>query len=456
MKIRKKRKIIVIDDDPTGSQTVHSCPILTEWDLKTLQKALLDRSPIMFILANSRSLSCEDAAATIQQICENLVVALECCDRNGHRFSTVWVSRSDSTLRGHFPLETDLIEKTAGPFDHLLLIPAFIQGGRVTIDGTHYMISDSGERVPVNETEFANDSVFGYKNAFLPAYVEEKTFGNTPRDAVQVLRLETIRDESFAIGNDKSSIVAVDSERQSDLDKVANAIWVATEASASRFLLRSGAGILSSLASLPPQPVPPESFHKYRRNTCPGVFLAGSHTEKTTRQLEALSILDCVHAIEVDVSRIKNHYSEILDSTNKSVRSAFYANKTPLIFTSREEQRFVSNNERLKFGQIISSFLVDVVSVLPEEISYLACKGGITSNYIISNALRLRDSRLLGQIISGHSVLQCPASHPQFPLLPIVICPGNVGGDDSLIEIFCNFGESLVSPTLNDSAARSQ
>jgi uncharacterized protein YgbK (DUF1537 family) len=31
-------KIIILDDDPTGSQTVHSCLLLTRWDVVSLQR----------------------------------------------------------------------------------------------------------------------------------------------------------------------------------------------------------------------------------------------------------------------------------------------------------------------------------------------------------------------------------------------------------------------------------
>ena len=44
-------KIIVIDDDPTGSQTVHGCPLLLRWDPVTLDAALADPSPLLFLLA---------------------------------------------------------------------------------------------------------------------------------------------------------------------------------------------------------------------------------------------------------------------------------------------------------------------------------------------------------------------------------------------------------------------
>ena len=49
-------KIIVIDDDPTGSQTVHSCLLLTRWDVETLVIALRDAAPLFFILSNTRGM----------------------------------------------------------------------------------------------------------------------------------------------------------------------------------------------------------------------------------------------------------------------------------------------------------------------------------------------------------------------------------------------------------------
>ncbi|MEB3251199.1 MAG: four-carbon acid sugar kinase family protein, partial [Cyanobacteriota bacterium] len=49
-------KIIVLDDDPTGSQTVHSCLLLMGWDTETLRQGLQDPAPIFFVLTNTRAL----------------------------------------------------------------------------------------------------------------------------------------------------------------------------------------------------------------------------------------------------------------------------------------------------------------------------------------------------------------------------------------------------------------
>jgi len=155
-----KPKIIVLDDDPTGSQTVHSCLLLMKWDVDTLGLGLKDEVPIFFILTNTRALAPAEAAAVTTEVTHNLQQAIAAA---GVKDFLV-VSRSDSTLRGHYPIETDAIAAELGPFDAHFLVPAFFEGGRVTRDSIHYLIVD-GIPTPVSETEFAKDSVFGYHHS---------------------------------------------------------------------------------------------------------------------------------------------------------------------------------------------------------------------------------------------------------------------------------------------------
>jgi uncharacterized protein YgbK (DUF1537 family) len=73
---------------------------------------------------------------------------------------------------------------------------------------------------------------------------------------------------------------------------------------------------------------------------------------------------------------------------------------------------------------------------LPATLGFLISKGGITSNDVLSDGLALRTSRVLGQILPGCSVVRCPADHPRFPLLPVVIFPGNVGDGHALAQAY--------------------
>ncbi|MGB7088029.1 MAG: four-carbon acid sugar kinase family protein, partial [Phormidesmis sp.] len=294
-------KIIVLDDDPTGSQTVHSCLLLLKWDVETLLLGLKDASPIFFVLTNTRSLNPEAAAAVTTEVCENLKLAL--AQSNTSNF--LLVSRSDSTLRGHYPVETDVIAQHLGPFDAHFLVPAFFEAGRVTIDSTHYIDSADGKRTATHDTEFAKDSVFGYSTSYLPEYVEEKTKGRISASQVERFLLDDIRQGSRdrLISLHDNQCVAVDSQQQSDLDQFATDLNTAA-AQGKKFLFRSAASLLTALAKLPPQPTPPEAMNRITRSSS-GAIIIGSHVKKTTQQLQELLKVPGIVGIEIDVAQLK-------------------------------------------------------------------------------------------------------------------------------------------------------
>ena len=140
------RRIAVLDDDPTGVQSVHGVPVLTTWTVDDLRWALAQPSPTFYILTNSRSFPEDEAVDLNREIARNLSAAAA---ESGTDFDVV--SRSDSTLRGHYPAETDalaaaLAEGGRGP-DGLIICPAFFEAGRVTVDDVHWVRQD-GESGP--------------------------------------------------------------------------------------------------------------------------------------------------------------------------------------------------------------------------------------------------------------------------------------------------------------------
>lgn len=429
-------KLVVLDDDPTGSQTVHSCLLLTRWDVATLREALLDAAPLFFVLTNTRGMDAARAAELTREVCRNLKQALDGLAQSGHVIEPIVISRSDSTLRGHYPVETDVIAEELGPFDAHFLIPAFIEGGRITRDGVHYLIVD-GKPVPVNQTEFARDSVFGYRNAFLPGYVEEKTRGRIRADQVERFSLTDIRggclDRLAALRGNVACVV--DAESNADLAAFAADLKAAAQ-QGKRFLCRSAAGIVSALAALPPQPIAAEDMRRCVRGNRPGIVLVGSHVSKTTRQLQRLLAEADTAAIEVNVARLPDHSKALLEDVIERIEAAHARRLTAVIYTSRTELVFDNDDTRLAFGEMVSAFLMEVVHRLPAAIGFLISKGGITSNEVLANGLSLRTARVLGQILPGCSVVRCPDDHPQYPQLPVVIFPGNVGDDDALATVF--------------------
>jgi uncharacterized protein YgbK (DUF1537 family) len=251
----------------------------------------------------------------------------------------------------------------------------------------------------------------------------------------------------------------VDCESQADLDSFASQLQeIAGEGK--RFLFRSAASLLTALARLPAQPVKATDMACYVRNQQPGIILVGSHVTRTTAQLAYLREHTDVVPVHVDVARLNvtdplQWIETAADVTNDILADVYAAHtdgKTAVIYTSREELQFASLADRLAFGERLSGFLMDLVKRLPPTIGFLISKGGITSNDVLSTGLQLRQSRVLGQILTGCSVVRCPADHARYPDLPVVIFPGNVGDETTVAEAYRILTAPVKHPAIRESA----
>jgi uncharacterized protein YgbK (DUF1537 family) len=264
--------------------------------------------------------------------------------------------------------------------------------------------------------------------------VAEKTHGRIPAEQVQRLRLADLHSgclpQLLALKN--NTCVVVDAVEAADLHTFAQDLRAAA-GQGKRFLFRSAASLLTALADLPPQPVPAENMAQLVRGGKAGAILVGSHVRKTTEQLSRLLEDSGLEGLEVEVDACsgeagKKQLSRLLDQAAR-----LHAQGLDLvIFTSRSERQFADQATRLAFGETVSAFLMDLLRGLPEDLGFLISKGGITSNDVLSSGLALRKARVMGQILPGCSVVQCPHDHPRYPDLPVVIFPGNVGDAESL------------------------
>lgn len=392
-------KLVVLDDDPTGIQTVHGCLLITQWDEASIRKGFEDKEPFFYILTNTRAMTREDAAKVTREAMEMVVRVNE---DFGYRL--IIVSRSDSCLRGHFPLETDvmrsvLVEHGLPVFPKTPFCPAFIEAGRVTIDGVHYM-KDGDKLIPVSETEFARDNVFAYHTSVLCDYIKEK--GANPDDYI------IVNAQSYAELNAFAQTVLNDFPTDQHL------------------VIRSSSSLPKAISGISDQPLLDRSMLKHEGVGC---FVVGSHVKKTTAQLECLLQEPGTCAIEVDVQRILDDSDALMLETIDTIRQVVENHLTPVVYTSRQEIRLADANQRQHLGQQVSDFLVDIVHRLPFTPSYLVGKGGITSHDILTKGLGIQSARVLGQIISS---VPCVMTSD----FPYIIFPGNVGNEDSLAEVF--------------------
>ena len=403
----EKWKMVVLDDDPTGIQTVHGCLLITRWDEESVRLGFEDAEPFFYILTNTRAMTREDAEQVTREAMEMVVKV-----NQDYGYRLIIVSRSDSCLRGHFPLETDvmrqcLVEHGYSVYPKTPFCPAFIEAGRVTIDGIHYM-KDGKQLIPVSQTEFARDNVFAYHTSILTEYIKEK--GANPDD--------------YEI---------VDAESYDELYRFARHLTSDIIHQTSSIVIRSSSSLPKALSGISNQPLLDKSILSpltvNRSPLVPGCFVVGSHVKKTTQQLEHLLQAEGTCAIEVDVQRILDDSALLMSETLDTIRQVVEMGLTPVIYTSRQEIRLDDANQRQHLGQQVSDFLVDIVYRLPFTPSYLVGKGGITSHDILTKGLGIRSARVLGQVIPSVPCVMAPH-------FPYIIFPGNVGNEDSLREVY--------------------
>lgn len=428
---RHPKSIVVLDDDPTGTQTVHGIGVLTRWDLPTIIAEFERNTGLFYILTNSRALPEHQAVRLAREIGENI---LEASRRTNRAFEVI--SRSDSTLRGHYPAEVDALTEALGARRILnVIIPFFEEGGRYTINDTHY-VKEGDRLIPAAETPFAADPVFGYTNSNLKKWVEEKTEGRIPAASVSSISIDDIRiggpDRVAAILNESAGGGAsiVNAADYRDLEVVTAALQKVCEQDV-RFLCRTAASFVRSRAALVPRDLlTAEELVGSRRTG--GLIVVGSHVPKSTSQLADLLENTDVIGIEVDVEHIVDSAGEadtyaIVDSAD----SALEAGRDVVVYTSRKLIAGADNDESLQIAANISQALVDIVGSLKVEPRYLLAKGGITSSDIATGALGLIRAEVLGQILPGVPVWRA-GPESKFPDLAYIVFPGNVGADDAV------------------------
>jgi len=434
--IRKaNRKVIVLDDDPTGTQTVHGVPIVTKWTVEHLSRELVDPSPVSFVLTNSRSIEAHATGALHCEISANL---REASLRTGDRDYTV-ISRSDSTLRGHFWEEmTTLSANLGNPVDAWIVCPYFEEGGRLTIDDVHY-VADGERLVPAAQTPFAQDAVFGYRSSNLRQWIVEKSGGRIEAGDIESLSIQELRCSNprhLEVRIDRlcdERVVIINSAHHSDLETAVCALLEA-ESRGMRFLYRSAASFVSVRSGIAPSPLL-DKRDLMDRTGCGVLIVVGSHVPKTTQQLEHLRQQGEATFLEFDVREFLDSATgdEGVAETAKRATCELAADRTVVVYTSRRIAH-ASPAESLHVGKSISRGLVKVVREIGCRPRLLIAKGGVTSSDLATEALGLERSIVMGQVLPGVPVWKCGRGS-RYPGMALVVFPGNVGTQDSLSQL---------------------
>jgi len=429
-----KYKIIVLDDDPTGTQTVKNLPVYTEWTESLIEDGFKQSSDMFYILTNSRALNEAETTILHQEISRNI-------EKVSKRLDTPYIviSRGDSTLRGHFYLEPKVLSDTSDKaFDAVFYLPEFFEGNRFTYNGIHYL-KESDSYVPVSESEFANDTTFGFKAKTMSDFIEEKSKGCIKANNVKKITLKQIRKRDRKAINQvleevsNFDAVVVDALNDEDMDYFVACLTTFLMKNDKKFMFRTAASFVKAMCQTPGEII---DLKQYGSQINGGLIIIGSHVKKTSTQLKHLLENTNITAIEFDVKAVtRDDLNEYIKQQINRVIKLLKLKKDVVVFTSRDVIKTEDLSNNLSISTNISNALVEIVKGLTIKPRFIIAKGGITSSDVATKGLNIKKAQVIGQIAKGVPVW-LTGNEAKYNQMPYVIFPGNVGDDETLTEVY--------------------
>ena len=432
---RSGRKIVILDDDVMGTQSVHDIAVLMDWSVDALRAELEQDSRAFFVVTNARTMPESQAQAVNSFVTGNLC---EAARQAGVDFSIV--SRLDSTLRGHFPSDMHAIQTTlSGKPDGWIIAPLFLEGGRFTINDIQY-VADQQILIPVGNTEFALDPAFAFRASNLRYWVEEKTHEEIPANAVTSVSIEDLRlggpERVAAMLSElpREGICVVNGACDRDMEVFVQGM-LQVEAEGKRFLFRAAASFIKALLGQSAR-----SLLSPKEMGIDGnggmLVVVGSHVPRTTQQLDHLLVNTDVVGVEANVERLlsdETRRSEI-DFAIRTVEDTIRFGRNAVLYTSRELVEGRSPDHSLSIGHQVSQSISEIVAGLQVRPRCIVVKGGATSYAVATKALNVRRAWSPGQAAPGVPtwILGDETLHPG---LPCIIFPGNVGNEGALTSL---------------------
>lgn len=418
------RRVVILDDDPTGTQTVSGVRVILYPSISAFAEFFSSSERAVYVLTNTRAMSAQNAVALLRNICTQVrEAALEADEEYA------FLLRGDSTLRGHIFVEVDVL---ASEDSVTLFVPAFPEGGRVTVNGTHYLQTEAG-RIPVAQTEFAADANFGYVSERITDWVAE-VGGGRPALTIPLQTLRTVGSMAVTealLNAAPGTVIVPDAETRSDLAVIALALLEA-EKHGRAVVVRSASTFAAIRAGL---------FGRQVANAVPGsagrtLIVCGSHTAAASRQLKQLLTerqLD-PHILRAD-EIIQGDRQETVDRLATNLIKELNSRRLAVLCT----ERFVQPEYRgLDYGERLMEALVEVVNRVTPCCDTVIAKGGITSARTATDGLKSQSAFVLGQLEPGVSLWELRLSDDR--TMSYGVIPGNVGNDGTLIRCATTLG----------------
>jgi len=432
-----KIKIVVVDDDPTGSQTIYDLPVITSWKKELVEEVMRADYPGFFILTNSRSMPEIMAVATNQEIAR---ITRSVAANLG--FSLMLISRGDSTLRGHFYPELQALNSGLGmKADGFVFMPYFKEGNRITLHAVHYVLQND-QFIPAASTNFGKDPVFHYSSSNLKNYIAEKTQGWVNAASVLEIGISTLNSGPDVVGHLLDSLgpeqFAVADGTCFYHAAVMGLAIIRQQRKKKQLIVRCAPSLVQAFFGIygKKELSADHILFSGLPNDAGGLIVVGSFILQSGRQIDHLLKHTGIKPFELVVSRLSGRLSDkYLDELTSDIENHLKNKTSIVLYTSRDILHPQNEALHRDTTRRISDALVRIIKKLNIMPAFLVAKGGITSSDIATLALGIRKALVLGQLLPGVQVWRIEQG-AKFTKMPFIIVPGNIGEDDYLSRVY--------------------
>lgn len=421
------RRVVVIDDDPTGTQTVSDVDVILTPDPRAYEAFFAGPSRATYVLSNTRALDRNAATRCVKDITEGVRAAAAAADE-----TVAIVLRGDSTLRGHVFAEMDVV----GSVDAVgFLVPAFPEGGRTTADGIHWLETASGARIPVSDTEFARDPAFGFKSRTLDGWVAEVGHGRAtivvPLSDIRSTGPRAVREALLAAP--ARSVVIPEADSRKDLETAVIGLLDA-ESAGREIVVRSASTFAALRAGLDARSIRAVKIPEPGRV----LIVCGSHTAASTEQLQRLAQTTGVDPTELPLGSSTfrpREFASVIGGVTHRLASDLGRHGFAILSTPRTQ---ADDHDSMASGARIMDMVVEATGSVVPSCDGLIAKGGITSAEVVRRALGSSVAHVTGQLAPGVALWDVETRAGR--RMPCAIVPGNVGGPETLLDVARMFG----------------
>lgn len=441
----KAKITVIVEDDPVGYMChkgnvpafIVDEHVKRDELLNTLieSKERIEEKSVFFLATPSRRLD-ENASFTMNT---EIGFALHRFRKECTRDFRI-INKIDSCLRSNYEPEYRGLTNGFGVFSLEILVPSYIEQGRITVHGSQY-IREGSEIIPIHESEFSTFKGLEFNNSNLALWLTNRSAHISSRNNVGLICIDKIRTQrEEEIVNKllnrpfKIQAMVFDSSDEEDLTIIFNILFELEKQGKDKIFYKFGPSMINRIV----MGLKAESEDNHISGIQPNdsaIIVAGSLSSITKRQIADLKDEEKTSLVVLNNSDIENSNTfKVIDKKRRKILE--YNSRGDNVILTTEYWKASSNEyPDIQKRDKVLNLLAEICRLTNEEVQHrwIVIKGSDTALHVLNHGFGLKKFDYCGQIISG--VIHIKVRLNDNTNKSCFIIGGNVGEDGLLVKL---------------------